>query len=649
MKAVRLFPLVIGCAGAMLAVDQFVEDHLASLRSARSIFVEAVSSTRAKLVAGAWQVAADESLWNQFEQKNYNTVAQSLQSFVRSGEIAQIEFVDSDCNLIVRSPSGAKPLAGVCKTGAVVTPGLTWQKSSSGLPVLSMILPKTIGTTNLAVIAHVELDQAWVSVFGELSNLISSRSFSLFEDSSHGLVWREGFTQKGLESEQWLVSLRVGGWISSLLPNFMKYSLTSYQASRWLSFSVLGFFGFFVYFESLIHQRKLSEAKTKLCRWTYDRREKLCLKEEDQPRAEDPWQDVIHTVTTLIDGYHERLRTQIKLLNDRQTKLSGSVVDREKQIAELKDLLAGMSDLASLKEQLQHSTGSFLTRMQDVREVCETIFDLASEGIAKQGKALHEFALRWKQGVDDPAHPERGARKFFRTLSETPGRSAHTSRLDDELFELHELTSRALDQALHLAMLSRQALSDVESGVQLAGVWHGLAMHGAERERTCDWVECLKAAQYMVVSDVRYATLAFEKLPQFSSFEDIYPSVPRPALVSGMFHLYMALLADVSIEVISLPIILRQKHMGSQGTMIFSLPQNAEDIADAAPLRSQNYHMDLARAILAPLGIRVAFLPPTIAGVPVALSWNLPNKQVDVDAQSSAGTSVREQEVTLHQ
>ncbi|MCX6127311.1 MAG: hypothetical protein NTV34_21530, partial [Proteobacteria bacterium] len=355
---------------------------------------------------------------------------------------------------------------------------------------------------------------------------------------------------------------------------------------------------------------------------------------------EEGWDKVSLAIEAKMDRLLEQRQLKWNMMRERQDQLILGAVQRDRQIGELQERLAAMSDLASLKEQLQHSTGSFLKKMEDVRELCENMFDLASEGLAKQSKELHELAMRWKNGIDDQNHRERGARKFLRSLSETASTRPGLTKLDDELDSLSALTGSAMDQSLHLAMLSRQALCELESGVQVAGLWLGLSMRENERERTCDWMECLLAAQKLVGAEARYSTLSFETLPRLASPEDTYPPVARVALVSGLFHLYMALLTEESLESIKSPILLRQKRLSDQGTMIFSLPPRANDVSEGDLGRGQAYHMELAKAILAPLKIRAAFLPPNFAGVPVALSWQLPVKSVDVTPERDVTHSV---------
>lgn len=636
----RSMRIVLGSL-IVLGLVAFLEQQTASkiswLASGRAAFTDVLGQTRARLVNGAWQAVNDQAIQQNIELKNMNTVGQTLQNYLRAGEVSQIELVDSDCNLLARVPTSERPLHAGCKSGDSedAKPALFWHRDADGVPTLSVRLPKLIAGKKYQLVFHVVLDQAWLSAYPYLAAMVGARhEFNLFEDSSRGQIWADGFN----ENHEPLATIRVAGWLSRLMPNFMHYSLEPRTVSSfwWLYLLCIAAVVSAGTKEG-VRARKNSEQRGKIREWIRERCATSAFRNLKIVERGEDWFGLATQMQSMIDRIMEQKQAQVRLLKERQEQLSLGSVQRDREISELQERLSGMSDLSSLKEQLQHSTENFLGKMEDVRELCETMFDISSAGLAKRTKELQEFHARWKAGVADESHRERGARKFFRSLSESPGSRPGATKLDDELDILGELTSTALDQSLHMAMLSRQVLAELESGVQVAALWHGLAMRDSQRERTCDWVNCLISAQRLVAADSRYATLSFERLPVLSSPDETYPPVAKVAMTSGMFHLYMALLSDVTVNAITLPIVLRQKRFHDHGTLILSLPQPAADVADAGPGRSQSYHLELAKAILAPFGIRVAFLPPTVAGVPVAMTWTLPGKEVDIAVTPKAG------------
>ena len=643
LRSMRIGLLFFVLLGVVTFFEQHIASRIAWLVHGRALFTEVLGQTRARLVNGAWQAVNDQAMQQNIEMKNINTVGQTLQNYLRAGEVSQMELMDADCNLLARVPTSDRSMLTGCRSDEAVKPTLFWHRDADGAPTLSVRIPKIVGGKQYQLVAHVVLDQAWLSAHPSLAALVGRGNFSLFESSSRGLVWSDGVDAAG-ES---LATIRVSGWLSRILPNFMRYSLESRSPSFWWLYVICALaFSIGLVQEGIIARRDL-ELRERLREWIQKKCSTGALRDLKIAERGNQWFGISTQMQAMIDRILDQKQTQVRLLRERQDQLSMGAVQRDREISELQERLSGMADLASLKEQLQHSTQNFLSKMEDVRELCENIFDVSSSGLAKHSKELHEFYSRWKVGVADESHRERGARKFFRSLSETASVRPGKTKLDDELDSLGELTSATLDQSLHMAMLARQVLSELESGVQVAALWHGLAMRDGQRERTCDWVSCLIAAQRLVAADTRYATLSFEKLPTVGAPEETYPSVAKVALVSGMFHLYMSLLSDVTVSAISLPIVLRQKRFHDHGTVILSLPQPAADIADAGPGRSQSYHLELAKAILAPLGIKVAFLPPTLAGVPVALTWTLPGKELEMKQSSKSTSSDRSESLSL--
>jgi hypothetical protein len=586
-------------------------------------------------VNSAWQVASDPSITRSIELGNINALTQALQTYLKLGEVSQIEVLDQSCSLLARATSSNKLLGAGCHESQFQRPSLSWQKASNGPDFLTMSLVKEVsGNKKVLLSAHVALDTPWLSVYPELFSLIHSNRIILFDTSRKGQLWQGAYAATG----EPIVSMRIGGWLSGFLPDMTKYSLEASPYPIWVGFFVIGLALIGTFIEQELRIKREQSLKQRYYDWS---QQFLVLGKSEDTQSFDPkrsWEQILAGIEKRVDYFVEQKQIQWKLTRERQDQMAFGAVQRDKIISDLQEKLAGLSDLASLKEQLQHSSKSFLTRMEDVRGVCEDMFDIASQGLATHSKSLQALSKRWKEGINDVAHPERGARKFLRSLSETPSERPGLTRLDDDLDSLTEITGITIDQSLHLSILSRQVLTELEAGVRVAGMWLSLSMRENEREKTSDWLDCLLCAQNLVIAEAAYKGVVFERLPQFANTAETYPEVPKVALVSGLFHLYMALLAGVDLKELTLPIVLRQKRFSSQGTMILSLPHLAEDVGDASPGRSQGYHMDLAKAILTPLGIRAAFLPPTIAGVPVAITWPLPGKNTEIGSSKLTST-----------
>jgi hypothetical protein len=639
------------------SLNQEVE-HLAKLRF---VATEAMQQTKSHIAAASWQIARDESLFGHLREGNLNTLGQTLQNYLQPGVISQIEILTKDCGVVVRVPQSAKPIPSGCRNDLADKAKMEWNLNRGEEPVLSHFTLKNAGTERYWVVVHVLLDGAWSSSIPQLfSAMTKGRMVMERRGSSRGLLWKDGHTA----GNDYVVQFYRGGWVGRFFPNLMQFDLGTHLDFKWW---FLGMILIISVLSSLKYSYQNAEVENSFKEGVtlfqvalrrshlQSDREYEHLKPGSEGALGVPegqmaqfFLRLIRSYMSLIDKIIASKEAQLKLMRERQDKQSLLVMDRDRHLAELNEKLASMSDLASLKEQLQHSSGAFLTLMEEIRSRIETMFDVSADGLAKSSQSLQNFAKRWKAGISDEYHRERGARKFFRAMSETPGQRAGKSQLDDELEDLMQSSTVALNESLHIAMMSRQILADVESGVRIAAIWHGLAMRDQDRDLVVDWVECLGNAQKMIAADAKYASLVFEHLPSVIDAGSLYIPVARVALVSGLFHLYMALLSDIDVSEIQHPIVVRQKRIADQGSIILSLPQSAADIADSAPGRSQSFHFELSKAILGPFGIKVAFLPPTIAGVPIAMMWKLPHTEYDIAASAKWTQKSPEPEVELH-
>jgi hypothetical protein len=633
MKTIRVFPIVAVVCLSVILIDRWVSYKLDLLKHARTVFIDSVQDSRSRLTSSLWNLATSPDASNHIRVGEWNAMTSLLDAQIRPGELTQLELVDGSCQLLARAPHRAKPLANLCQPGQSFSSKLKWSEGVGEGAVLSLAVPVNIaGQTTLYIMGHVVFDEVWTATYPKLSFLEKSGLIDIGARVPTGAIWREGYLGvSGVNQPKAVLLLSVGGWLGTLLPDLSRLSLNSYMDMTWMICIFLLVFSGLAYSESIVSKREELYDRNKALDWMHSKSEIIGINDDQIQRIDSSkWAQIFESLANSSSDKLEKLKSQLKLQKERHDQMTLSAISRERKVAELKDELASMSDLRSLKEQLLHSTESFLNKMQEVRDNCENMFDLCSEGLSKQTKSIQEFIAEWKNGIDDKSHRERGARKFFRTLSETQGRTKHTTLLDDQLIDLEKYASGLLDQTLHLAIMTRQALNDVGAGVHLAGLWHGLALRESQRDKTVDWTSCLASAQAMVVSEKKFESLNFEMIPVTQSPGEFYPSVSRIALISGMFHLYMALLSDAIVEDISSPIIVRQKQVKSRGTLIFSLPNPLNEDSDQFEdgHNHREYHMDLAKALLAPIGVQTAFLPPTMAGVPVVLTWDIPSQKM---------------------
>lgn len=625
MRVIRLLPVAFIFTGLVTFVDRGFNDEMRKLASIRDQFTSAVSDAKGRVGAVSWAAISDAQMQQNFEMGNINTVTQSLQGYVRPGEVTQMDVLDSECNLVARVPQGGKPVAELCQTVKLGKPALFWQVNDQNEAVLVSVVSRAMAGKMIFVASQLVFDHGWLSLHPGLAVLQSNRDIAINSPGSGAVLWKEGKLPDG----RFALQLSVDGWIYRVMPELTGLALAPRRESFWVLFGALGIVIVLVLTQIAAGSRKDELERASLEAWI---REHQLLKSQASGQENAPvmaWKEIVSTARALISSKDEQRGHQLRLMHERVEKVTKRLRERDLEIAELENKLAGMSDLASLQEQLQHTTTSFLRQISQMREVCENIYDVATSGLTQQAKSLHAFCARWKEGLSQGTSREMAARKFFRHLVESKGSIPGWSKLDEDMRELDQLTASTLDQSLNTAMLARQVVSDCESAAKLAALWRGIACRD-RAEKTSEWVNCLLAAQKLVSADDKFQAMRFEMLPQLGSPEDMYPAVSNAGLISGFFHLYLALLYDADVAAITLPMVVRQKRFKDQATIILSLPARQAGQIPESPSRQMLYHVDLAKQILSGCGLKVSVLPPTVAGYPVGLTWSLPQKVTQV-------------------
>ncbi len=630
MRAIRLLPIAFIFTGVMTMVDRGFNDEMQRLAGIRTQFASVVGETRGRLSAIAWSALADLQIQQNFSLGNINTVSQSLQTYIRPGEVTQIDLLDADCQLIARVPQTGKPVSDLCQIVKSGKPTLVWQTNEQDEAVLVSVVSKQFDGRTVFAAAQVVFDQVWVSLYPAVGKLVAQRDIGFGLGAKGARLWGDGRMTDG----RFALPLYVDGWIYRVVPNLTGLALRTQRESFWLLYGALGVLIVITLAQVSTREREDEKERQALEEWVKDHQ---LVKASEGTTAQGvtlTWTQIVKQAESIVAAKDEHRGQQIRLLKDRIESMTARLRERDTEMADLEAKLASMSDLASLQEQLQHTSASFLRQMQQMREVCENIYDIASSGLAVQAKSLANFCGRWKEGLSQGTNRDLAARKFFRSLVETKGAYPGRSKLDDDMLELDHLTAGALDQSLNAAMLARQAIDDCESVSKLAALWHGIATRD-KSEKTSDWCQCLMSAQRLIGADDKFQTMTFETLPQLGSPEEMYPAVSSAVMVSGFFHLYLGLLAGVDLKSISLPLVVRQKRFKDQATIILSLPSKQHNQIPEAPSREMLYHVDLAKQMLSAHGLKVSILPPTIAGYPVGLTWSLPRKDVTIVEQAT--------------
>ena len=628
-QAIRLLPIAFVFTGVVTLFDRAFNDEMRRLSGVRQEFTDAVGDAKGRLTANVWSALSDGQIQQNFELGNINTVTQSLQGYLRPGEVSQIDLFDGDCNLLARVPQNGRPFSEICPLIKAGKPALVWQQNDQKEAVLVAVAVKNISGRPVFAAGELVFDQSWLSLHYGLATLFAEREINLGNGGGADL-WREGKQSDG----HYALALRVDGWIYRIIPELTGLAIRPVDESFWVVFGALGII-LLIALSSISSQlRKDQIERGQFESWVRGHLTTRASGGASANAEPKSWSELLVAAQGLLASRDEQKEQHLRLMSERLESAANRLREREIEVAELRGKIADMSDLASLQQQLRHTTSSFLRQMGQMREICENIYDLATAGLSRQARDLHAFCARWKEGISQGSNRDMAARKFFRSLVETRGTVPGSTLLDDDMRNLELLTTATLDQSLHAAVLARQAIEDCEAASQLAALWHGISTRD-QSAKSSDWISCLSSAQKLVNADDRYKAITFESLPQLGKPEEMYPAVTSSALVSGFFHLYLALLVENDRAFIDLPLVVRQKRFKEQGTIILSLPSRQSTTVPEVPTRQMMYHLDIAKQILSAAGLKVSILPPTAAGYPVSVSWSLPNRTSVVTVQRS--------------
>lgn len=618
IKATKLLPIAFVFTGLVAIVDRAFNEEMSRLAAIRLEFAEAIGDTRGRLANSAWAVLSDAQIQQNLSLGNSNTVTQSIQGYVRPGEVSQLDLYDVSCSLLARVPQSGKPLPGICDDVSTGKPSLKWILDEQKEPVLVAVAVRQWGSQMVVAVAHLVFDQTWLSLHHQLAKLVGDRDINI--DLSGGAdLWREGALGNG----QYALTLRVDGWLYRMLPELTGLALNPAPENFWIVFGAFGLIMLLALSEASIRLRKDLKERCSFEDWIKEHGSTKVSGGADGPLLSASWLDLLELTKRLLASKEEQRTQQVRLMSERLDSATTRLREREIELVEVKTKLADLTVVSSLRHQLRHTTSALLQQVDKMSEVCDTIYDVAYEGLSRQAKELQEFCKRWNAGLNQGNSREMGARKFFRSLVEMPGKTPGTSQLDDDMKQLESISTATLDQSLHAAMLSKKIIEDCKSMSQMAGIWYSIG-HGNGSDKSSDWGDCLLSAQSLIKGDNNYQAVNFESLPQLGNPDEMYPSVSNSALVIGFFHLYLAILEGSDPSLLKLPIVVRQKKSKDQATIILSLPSRKLGRPEDAPSQQMSYHVEIARQILSPCGLKVSILPATAAGYPVGLTWYLP-------------------------
>jgi hypothetical protein len=249
--------------------------------------------------------------------------------------------------------------------------------------------------------------------------------------------------------------------------------------------------------------------------------------------------------------------------------------------------------------------------MDELHAEAHALDQLANNALAGDAAALAAQLAVWRQGIT-----ERGARKFLRGLSETPGASEGATALDDEIARLEARTAGVAAAGTSATARTARLRDAAAFAARVAGLWHGLALKTHE-DQSCDsLLQPLAEAEALLAIEPPLAGLTFANPPEDVDAARL-PELPKALWVSALYHVLHAV-AEVAHGA-EARVVSRIRPDGDKLVLVVQIAAGA-----LLPRRGgqQAYHLEIARAMLAPFGIAVSALPTLDGPYPAALAWS---------------------------
>lgn len=628
LNKVRINPLLIllvllPILGWAVGIEQSVNHRRAQILEARAAYVSALTQTRTQLAGLMAKVVTDKTLTQNLSWKLNHSVQSSLDAKLENGGMDQIALYVKGCQELGRA-SGEKYFPLTCPTAEGAAPeGRFYWTSTEDHPGL-VLTRKVPGFDDAYVVGMVRLDGNWLNVHPDLKQKMQALKLRIGPGKGAVLL-REGVDAKGQALAALVSDHRMDKYLIAESGKDLAYGNPLLWPCLILALLCTS--------AALLSQRwKKSKVKDELQAFgdwaksltpggeiTLPGKERLAMTGNLQEDLLLARQMVAHAVQLKTDMVHG--------LSARRGLLESQLKSREEEIQKLKHRLAELAELDSLAIQLARTTGSFLERMEAFHDDAEDLEALCSRGVAAGSKSLFDVLMDWQQGI-----AERGARKFLRSLSETPGlNNEQDSLLDEQVMLLLTLSGEVADQASAAATRSAKLVETCAFATKLAGLWHGLALK-TNAEKVCtSLAQPLEEAQGLVRMEKAFANVDFANLVTEREAECI-PELPKTVWVSALYHVYLAmaeLAAGQDAKIVS-------RMRRDQGKILFVIQATAEG-GKALPKRGekQAYHMEISRSILGPFDISLTVLPALDGPFPVSLAWS-EDRTLDAGAEKDA-------------
>ena len=599
---------MVAMAGALL-VEQSLQHRRAEIAAARTTYLLAIAETKAQLLNSLGKVTSDSSLVQNMNWTLQHSVKGNLEGKLQKGALDQIALVGRGCNEIGHAAFNHM-VAIPCPFEAPVVSHqdeVFWT-SPKGVPIIALAHGLTgLDGNEIIAVGAVQLDDQWLGMHSDLSHAIDKLGLQISD--SNGIALAEPALDLGSAP---MATLRSSNYMDRFILTATNKNLFLSNIVFWpclcLALACL--------LAAMGRERATRLAAVRALSDFVNWCRKLTPSSDTILAAINLSEKTPLNISRKLISHALQLKTDaLSTQEHKRHVLSEQVTKQEDELQKLRSRLTELAELDSLAIQLQHTTGSFLRQMDQFRSETDDLTAGVLCSLKDHCQSLRAFSDDWRHGINN-----RGARKFIRGLAESQSiEEDGLSELDRHLTYLIDICSEISDLTRHATQIGHKLITQANVSARLAGLWHGLSLKTNEAELCESLQQPIDEAQMLVrLAPGLQPSKFINPTPEGNSTPK-FPELPKTAWVSALYHIYLTLaeLARASNS----NIISRLRSDGEKTLLIVQVASHAG--ADS-PKRSdkQAYHLDIARAILAPFQVGVSVLPAVDGPYPVVLSWS---------------------------
>ncbi len=425
-----------------------------------------LNETRLNLLNQAYNVLDNQDIKKFLLHKKYNSLQGLLSASLKISEIDQIQVFDKDCKILSNSFLQSKTYLscnGEQKDSYHWSYGKTY-------PFLSLVKEVEIDTKNkFLFVFSVELGKSWLTLYpnvDEKVNFYGSLDHSLRQYFLPSMLMHDG---KYLNVSYQDNYYQFMGFITN---HTFEIKNKIYLLLFCLSILI---FLFLIFWTRKIRIEQNNETK-EILDW-FEKAGKL--------GTDDLYR---HCYQTKIKGSKSIMEFIVKLLQ-KEDKLNDKINDLKHdnkvlndKIQQKKNNFMGSLSSQSLSLQLRNSGRNILLEIDQIRSMTKSLESFFVDNSVESIEPLKENLLRWKQGLNG-----KDARKFIRSLAETPGHLESKSLLDEQIFFFNELIQNISNFHMKSALVFESLRNKLANSSEI--ICHWLKQSGFNDK--CTGKDCL--------------------------------------------------------------------------------------------------------------------------------------------------------------